>query len=181
MRVISGEYGGRPLKAVLGDQTRPTTDKVKEAVFHMIGPYFEGGRVLDLYSGSGSLGIEAVSRGMDEAVLVDMSHKAIKTINENIKMTKEPEKFTVLKKKDRQAIVELETRAKEFDLIILDPPYAAQEILSIISDLEKHSLINSNAIILCETDKSVNLPDHFERFEMIKQKHYGMTQITVYQ
>ena len=71
MRVVAGNYGGRPLKTLAGKTTRPTTDKVKGAIFNMIGPYFEGGRVLDLFSGSGSLAIEAVSRGMDNAVMVE--------------------------------------------------------------------------------------------------------------
>lgn len=181
MRVISGEYGGRPLKAVPGNKTRPTTDKIKEAVFHILGPYFDGGSVLDLYSGSGSLGIEAVSRGMDEAVLVDMNYKAIKVINENIEITKEPEKFIVLKKKDHQAILELKEQNKTFNLVLLDPPYATQEITSIIENLNKQSLLRSNAMIMCETDKLVELPSHLSDLEMIKEKLYGTTKITVYQ
>lgn len=71
MRVVAGEFGGRKLKTLTGSNTRPTTDKVKGAIFNMIGPYFDGGNALDLFSGSGSLGIEAVSRGMDQAVLVE--------------------------------------------------------------------------------------------------------------
>lgn len=181
MRVISGEYGGRPLKAVPGNKTRPTTDKIKEAVFHILGPYFDGGSALDLYSGSGSLGIEAVSRGMDEAVLVDVNYKAIKVINENVEMTKEPEKFIVLKKKDHQAIVELESQGKKFDLVLLDPPYATQEIISIIEMLNKRSLLRSNVVIMCETDKAVELPSHLANVKMVKQKIYGTTKITVYQ
>ncbi|WP_080146245.1 16S rRNA (guanine(966)-N(2))-methyltransferase RsmD [Marinilactibacillus piezotolerans] len=181
MRVISGEYGGRRLKAVPGDSTRPTTDKIKEAVFHMIGPYFDGGNVLDLYSGSGSLGIEAVSRGMDHAVLVDSNYKAIQIIKENIQMTKEPDKFTVLKKKDRQALAELESKGTAFDLILLDPPYALQEISDIINELSSKKLISPKALILCETDKSIELPQRSAGMEVIKEKVYGTTKITVYE
>ncbi|WP_208558687.1 16S rRNA (guanine(966)-N(2))-methyltransferase RsmD [Marinilactibacillus kalidii] len=180
MRVISGEYGGRPLKAVPGTTTRPTTDKIKESVFHMIGPYFDGGRVLDLYAGSGSLGIEAVSRGMDSAVLVDSNFKAINIIQENVSMTKEPEKFIVYKKKDRQAIVELESKHSVFNLVILDPPYALQEIESIIKSLETSHLINEHSMILCETDKDTILPNSVGLFSVTKEKVYGMTRITVY-
>lgn len=97
MRVVSGNYGGRPLKTLAGKTTRPTTDKVKGAIFNMIGPYFEGGRVLDLFAGSGSLAIEAISRGMDHALLVEKDRAAQQVILENIKMTKEPEKFQLLK------------------------------------------------------------------------------------
>ena len=84
MRIIAGEFGGRRLKAVPGMKTRPTTDKIKESMFNIIGPYFDGGRALDLFAGSGGLSIEAVSRGVDQAVLIDRQYQAIKTIKENI-------------------------------------------------------------------------------------------------
>src|SRR5699024_10406332 len=96
MRIISGTYGGRPLESLPGQNTRPTGDKLKETLFNIIGPYFSGGKVLDLYAGSGALGIEAVSRGMDEAVLVDNNHTAVNVIKENINITKESFKFDVL-------------------------------------------------------------------------------------
>lgn len=88
MRIIAGEYGGRRLKAVPGMKTRPTTDKVKEAMFNMIGPYFNGGKSLDLFAGSGGLSIEAVSRGITTATLIDHQYQAIKTIRDNIAVTK---------------------------------------------------------------------------------------------
>lgn len=87
MRVISGTAKGRPLKAVPGTGTRPTTDKVKEAVFSMIGPYFDGGVVLDLFAGSGGLGIESLSRGSDKAVFIDLEPKSIEMIRANLKAT----------------------------------------------------------------------------------------------
>ncbi|WP_044774376.1 RsmD family RNA methyltransferase, partial [Streptococcus suis] len=87
MRIVSGSYGGRPLKTLDGKTTRPTSDKVRGAMFNMIGPYFEGGRVLDLYAGSGGLSIEAISRGMESAVLVERDRRAQAIIRENIAMT----------------------------------------------------------------------------------------------
>ncbi|HCE12945.1 MAG TPA: 16S rRNA (guanine(966)-N(2))-methyltransferase RsmD, partial [Enterococcus sp.] len=97
MRIVAGDFGGRRLKSLAGDNTRPTTDKVKGAIFNMLGQYLAGGEVLDLFSGSGGLAIEAVSRGADHAVCVDRSFPAVKIIRENIAVTKQPEKFTVLK------------------------------------------------------------------------------------
>ena len=76
MKIVSGTYGGRPLKTLEGKTTRPTSDKVRGAMFNMIGPYFDGGRVLDLYAGSGGLSIEAISRGMEQAVLVEKDRRA---------------------------------------------------------------------------------------------------------
>ena len=96
MRVVAGEFGGRRLKAVPGMKTRPTTDKVKESMFNIIGPYLNGGNVLDLFGGSGGLSIEAVSRGADSATLIDRQYQAIKTINENIEVTKSKENSVFL-------------------------------------------------------------------------------------
>ncbi|RBN41004.1 16S rRNA (guanine(966)-N(2))-methyltransferase RsmD, partial [Priestia megaterium] len=84
MRVVAGLYKGHALKAVPGYSTRPTTDKVKEAIFNMIGPFFEGGTALDLFGGSGGLGIEALSRGIDKVIFVDRDGKAIQTIKANL-------------------------------------------------------------------------------------------------
>ena len=119
MKIISGIYGGRPLKTLEGKTTRPTSDKVRGAIFNMIGPYFEGGRVLDLYAGSGGLSIEAVSRGMSSAVLVERDRKAQTIVAENIQMTKEVGKFQLLKMDAERA---LEQVSGEFDLVFLDPP-----------------------------------------------------------
>ena len=112
MKIVSGIYGGRPLKTLEGKTTRPTSDKVRGAIFNMIGPYFEGGRVLDLYAGSGGLSIEAVSRGMSSAVLVERDRKAQAIVSENIQMTKEVGKFQLLKMDAERA---LEQVSGEFD------------------------------------------------------------------
>lgn len=114
MRIVSGIYGGRPLKTLDGKVTRPTSDKVRGAMFNMIGPYFEGGRVLDLYAGSGGLSIEAISRGMNQAVLVERDRKAQAVIKENIQMTKDSDKFQLLQMDARQALV---TLSGTFDLV----------------------------------------------------------------
>lgn len=122
---------GRPLKTLEGKTTRPTSDKVRGAIFNMIGPYFEVGRVLDLYAGSGGLSIEAVSRGMSSAVLVERDRKAQTIVAENIQMTKEVGKFQLLKMDAERA---LEQVSGEFDLVFLDPPYAKEQI---VADIEK--------------------------------------------
>lgn len=181
MRVISGEYGGRPLKAVKGNNTRPTTDKIKESLFQMIGPYFEGGKVLDLYAGSGALGIEAVSRGMDEAVLIDRNPQAITVIRENIKMTKEEDKFTFIKSSDKQAISQLSSKGIMFDLVFLDPPYADQEVATIIQSLLDYNLLNETAVIVCETDKDSHLNLNSSELNLFKEKVYGQTKLSLFE
>ena len=180
MRIVSGEFGGRPLKAVPGDATRPTTDKVKEAIFSMIGPYFDGGRSLDLYAGSGGLSIEGVSRGLDEAVLVDRQFAAIKTINDNIAITKTPEKSTVIESTADAAIQRL-MGSQPFDVLYFDPPYAKQMIVADLEKLLAANLIAPEALIVAETDQNANLPEDLPNFEFLKEKDYGITVVKLYQ
>jgi 16S rRNA (guanine966-N2)-methyltransferase len=180
MRVISGEYRGRKLKSLTGDNTRPTSDKVKESIFNMIGPYFEDGMVLDLFAGSGGLAIEAISRGMTLAVCVDRNYQAMKVIQENIKITKNPQKFETLKMDANQAIKRLSLEKRSFDLIFLDPPYARQEIVDQIEKMIEGHLLNERATIVCETDKSVELPETILNLTQIRRQVYGTSAVTIY-
>ncbi|EGO2527872.1 TPA: 16S rRNA (guanine(966)-N(2))-methyltransferase RsmD [Enterococcus faecalis] len=180
MRVISGEYGGRRLKALDGDNTRPTTDKVKESIFNMIGPYFEGGMALDLYSGSGGLAIEAVSRGMDKSICIEKNFAALKVIKENIAITKEPEKFEVRKMDANRALEQFYEEKLQFDLVLLDPPYAKQEIVSQLEKMLERQLLTNEAVIVCETDKTVKLPETIGTLEKTRETVYGITQVTIY-
>lgn len=177
MRVVAGKYGGRPLKTLAGKTTRPTTDKVKGAIFNMIGPYFDGGRVLDLYAGSGSLAIEAISRGMASAILVEKDRRAQAIINQNLKMTREEERFELLKMEANQS---LERITGHFDLVLLDPPYAKEQIVTDIEKMAERELLINDALIVCETDKSVDLPEEIAGLGIWKQKIYGISKVTVY-
>ena len=143
----------------------------------MIGPYFEGGRVLDLYAGSGGLSIEAVSRGMVSAVLVERERKAQAVIAENINMTKEASKFQLLKMEADRA---LEQVKGPFDLIFLDPPYAKEQIVADIEKMAERNLFSQEVIVVCETDKSVELPEEIACLGIWKEKIYGISKVTVY-
>jgi 16S rRNA (guanine966-N2)-methyltransferase len=180
MRVVAGDYRGRKLKSLSGDNTRPTTDKVKESIFNMIGPYLDGGRVLDLFAGSGGLAIEAVSRGADHAVCVDRSYPAIKIIRENIAITKQPEKFSVLKMDVKAALKEFIAEQQQFDYIFLDPPYAKQELLSQLEQMIQEQIITEGAIIVCETAKEVELPETIGTLSQQRRQVYGITAVTIY-
>ncbi|MGT2785768.1 16S rRNA (guanine(966)-N(2))-methyltransferase RsmD [Streptococcus merionis] len=177
MRIVSGQYGGRPLKTLAGKTTRPTSDKVRGAMFNMIGPYFDGGRVLDLYAGSGGLAIEAVSRGMSQAILVEKDRQAQAVIAENIAMTQEAGKFTLLKMEDRHALQQV---SGQFELVFLDPPYAKEAIVDVIKNLDQRDLLSSDVMVVCETDKSVDLPEEIGSLGIWKQKTYGISKVTVY-
>ena len=177
MKIVSGIYGGRPLKTLEGKTTRPTSDKVRGAIFNMIGSYFEGGRVLDLYAGSGGLSIEAVSRGMSSAVLVERERKAQAIVAENIQMTKEVGKFELLKMDAERA---LEQVSGEFDLIFLDPPYAKEQIVADIEKMDEKELFSEDVMVVCETDKAVELPEEIACLGIWKEKIYGISKVTVY-
>ena len=143
----------------------------------MIGPYFEGGRVLDLYAGSGGLSIEAISRGMSRAVLVERERKAQAVIAENIQMTKEVSKFQLLKMESDRA---LEQVGGTFDLVFLDPPYAKEQIVADIEKMAERNLFSQEVMVVCETDKSVELPEEIACLGIWKEKIYGISKVTVY-
>ena len=143
----------------------------------MIGPYFEGGRVLDLYAGSGGLSIEAVSRGMSSAVLVERDRKAQAVIAENINMTKEISKFQLLKMEADRA---LEQVGGTFDLVFLDPPYAKEQIVADIEKMAERNPFSQEIMVVCETDKSVELPEEIACLGIWKEKIYGISKVTVY-
>ncbi|MDR1568407.1 MAG: 16S rRNA (guanine(966)-N(2))-methyltransferase RsmD [Streptococcaceae bacterium] len=179
MRIISGEYGGRRLRALDGDNTRPTTDKVKESIFNLIGPYFDGGVCLDLFAGSGALAIEAVSRGMNQAILIEKSAKAIQVIKHNVALTKEDKKFQVLRTTANQYLTAFSEDFK-FSLVLMDPPYNLQEIESQIEKLQAADMLSQDCLIVCETAAQVALSDVGE-FSVIKRRVYGATAVTIYQ
>ena len=180
VRVVSGICKGRPLKAVPGNTTRPTTDKVKEALFNMIGPYFEGGIGLDLFAGSGGLGLEALSRGMEKVIFIDREPKAIQVIHENIKACKFEENTEVYRNDADRALRALIKREICFDYIFLDPPYKKQQIVSLMEKMDKQDIVKSDGIVVCEHSFDVVLPEKVGRFTEIKHEQYGMIAVTIY-
>ena len=181
MRIIAGKYRSLPLEAVKGNNTRPTTDKIKEAVFNSIGPYFDGGRMLDLYAGSGSVGLECISRGIEHAVFVDKSYDAISTIKKNIAFVKVPSQCTVLKMDAMMAVKRLATEGKKFDLVYLDPPYAHEQNEKIMSALCELDLLNEDAIVVVESLKEDVFSDEVGHLHKYKEALYGITRISYYE
>lgn len=182
MRVVAGRYGSRPLKPVPGLNTRPTTDKIKEAIFSSLGGFFDGGLCLDFYGGSGALAIEAVSRGIDRAVLTEKYRPALKTIEQNIAMTKEEDRFTVLAGDNRKSLQSLKVSEADlvFDLVLLDPPYAKQKLVEDMEWLLAQGLIGPETTIVCETDDVTDLPEVIAGYQRYQHKRYGQTQIHFY-
>ncbi|GGA83768.1 16S rRNA (guanine(966)-N(2))-methyltransferase RsmD [Ornithinibacillus halotolerans] len=182
MRVVAGIHKGRQLKAVPGNNTRPTTDKVKEAVFQIMGPFFDGGTALDLFAGSGSLGIEALSRGMDSCIFVDKHPKAIQTIKENTSLLRLDSHVEIFRTDAYRALHAASKRELRFDLIFLDPPYNKVSYTELIGVIMKEQLLNENGIIYCEHDLRDALPEEISGLAIIKHLNYGGTiGVTIYQ
>lgn len=175
MRVIAGEMKGRQLKAVPGMNTRPTSDKIKEAIFHKIGPFFDGGSCLDLFAGSGSLGIEAISRGMDKAILIDKSGQAIQTIYKNIELLGITNKIEVYRNDAIRALDILERKGRQFELIMLDPPYEQVNYNDLLGKLVTSNILLAGGIIYCEHGAKLQPVIENQSFEIIYTKVYNRT------
>lgn len=180
MRVISGKAGGRILKAVPGMGTRPTTDKVKEAVFSMIGPYFEGGVAIDLFAGTGGLGIEALSRGMDRAIFTDCERKSVEIVRENLRITGLEQQAEVYRNDAFRALKALAKRNVQADLIFLDPPYRLEIIEELLLKIGEYRLAREGAVAVAEQDASRLLPERIGSFERLRRSDYGETAIHLY-
>ena len=168
MKVISGKYKGRNIEGFTIDGTRPTMDRVKESLFAMIQSYLDDSNVLDLFSGSGNLGIEALSEGAKSIVLVDSNYKAIKVIENNLKNIGITE-AKVLNMDYKKAIEILD---EKFDIIFLDPPYKTNYIEESIKLITKYNLLKDNGIIVCESD-NIDRIVYGEEYTCIKDKKYG--------
>lgn len=176
MRIISGEFRGLRLESPDGIDTRPTLDRVKEAVFSMIMPYLIDASVLDLFAGSGAIGLEALSRGAEKAVFVDKNKKAVECINRNISAAKVGDKSVVYTK---DAVSYLESCKDKFDLIFLDPPYFEGFYSTVIRLIEEKGLLKENGIIIVEWDFENGFTDDLGNFNLLKEKKYGRVGISV--
>lgn len=181
MRIIAGTCKGRHIKPVPGMSTRPTTDKVREAIYNMVGPFFEGGRALDLYGGSGALGIEALSRGMETCIFVDRDNKAIETIKWNLDQTDFSKSAEVFRNDSKRALKALLKRELTFDLVLLDPPYHKEKIVEDMDKIVTYNLLNEGAKVVVEHLKEVELPEELVGLELTRKETYsGKTTISIY-
>ena len=177
MRVITGKARGVQLKTPEGMLTRPTTDRVKEALFSIIHFEIPGARVLDLFGGTGQLGIEALSRGAKRAVFVDAQENACRLIKENLNRTKFQQEGQVV----RSDYLQYLNRCRErFDIILLDPPYAEVFLENALKRITEIDILESNGIIVTERPVGKELPWEFEGYTRSKDYKYGNTLLTVY-
>ena len=176
MRVISGSVRGRKLMQPENGAVRPTTDKVKESLFNIIQFDLEGSRVLDLFSGTGQLGIEALSRGASSAVFVDQSERSLKLVRANLKHTELSDRAEVY----REDAIAFLSRGRKFDIIFLDPPYATAFVEKALLTINEFDILNDDGIIICETEADKQLPEPSFPYKKGREYKYGRIKISLY-
>ena len=176
MRVITGTARGRRLNELKGSDTRPTTDRVKEGMFNIIQFDIEGRRVLDLFAGTGQLGIECLSRGARSATFVDQRSDAVRLIRENLKLTQLEERATVLLADYAAAL----SAGEQYDLIFLDPPYESKLLERSLQMISQFDIPREHGIIVCESSLEKELPALSSPYSKYREYRYGKIKITVY-
>ena len=174
MRIVAGKYKNKTINAPSGLHTRPTLDKTRESIFNIIAPYIFDSNVLDIFSGSGALAIEALSRGAKMITLIDNDDNAIKVINENISSIKENSRAIIIK--DDYKVIS--TLNEKYDVILLDPPYNLNVFDEIFSIIKEKQLLNDYGVIVFESDANHVLKDNYEGFKL-KNYKYGIAHVSV--
>lgn len=177
MRVITGTARGRRLKELVGMETRPTTDRVKEGMFSIIQFEIEGRTVLDLFAGTGQLGIEALSRGAKHAVFVDSRNEAVKLVRDNLAVTKLTDKAQVICGDSQQFI---RGHHGKFDLIFLDPPYGSGLLELALEQIASFDILAPHGIIVAESAVDQTLPELPPPYQMYRTYRYGKIGLIIY-
>lgn len=176
MRVISGSARGLKLKAPEGMNTRPTTDRIKESLFNIIASELYDISFLDLFSGSGGIGIEALSRGAESAVFVDSSRESIDIIKDNIKRAKFDERSTVLKSDALSALNQLGNKGSKFDIIFMDPPYSKGFVEPVLEAVVRYELLKAKGFIIVE--QAIDEPEiRASKLQIFRVKEYKTTKM----
>ena len=170
MRVITGTARGRRLKELEGMETRPTTDRVKEGIFNIIQFDVEGRRVLDLFAGTGQLGIEALSRGAAAATCVEQRRDAVALVRDNLKTTGLSDKGRVV---NGDALAFLGSCGEKYDLVFIDPPYAANLWESALEAISRFDILSNHGIIICESPLDQELPQMAAPYFLHRTYRYG--------
>ena len=177
MRVITGKARGVQLKTPEGMKTRPTSDRVKEALFSIIQFDIPGAKVLDLFGGTGQIGIEALSRGAASAIFVDAAEPACNLIRENLKRTKLEQQGRVIRS---DYLDYLKRNREQFDIIFLDPPYAEVFLENALKYITEIDILQTNGIIVTERPLDKDLPWEYKGYQRSRDYKYGKTLLTVY-
>jgi len=179
MKVISGTLKGRNIEGYNIDGTRPTMDRVKESLFGMIQDYIKGSIVLDLFAGSGQLGIEAISNGAKLCYFIDNNNEVIKTLNKNISNLKIKDNSKIILSDWKKFLNDSANSNIKFNLIFIDPPYDYDVYEKILEKVSSLNLLNSNGLIILE-HHNLNLKNKYNNLTLYKQKKYGNKSVNIY-
>jgi len=172
---------GRRLASFKGLEIRPTSDRVREAIFDILGHHLRGEKVLDLFAGTGSLGIEALSRGATWALFIDHSPKAIELMGKNLKLCGLETEGVVLRKDLLKGFPRRHRLLEEkVDLVFVDPPYRKGILLPVLEELSQLNMLGSPATVVAQSEQREVLPPRVSSLDMVKSRIYGETRITLY-
>lgn len=177
MRIITGDYRGRRLHAPVDDKIRPTTDKVKEALFSILTEEIYDSNVLDLFAGTGSLGLEALSRGAKHCWFGDNSRESLRLLKENIAHCQANDKATVLAGDFRKVLGRIH---EKMDIILLDPPYNQDMLPVCFEQIETCDVLAEGGIVVAEHRKEEILPEHMGNLKKVKERTYGTVALSIY-
>lgn len=181
MRIISGINKGKKLYAPEGMAVRPTSDKIKEAIFNIIGPIDENSRVLDLFAGSGSVGIEFLARGAKECYFVDTSHKSLNFVRKNLELCNFNNKSKIINNDYQKAISNFSQQNIKFDFIFADPPYNLYCCQNIINKVAENNILEKDGLLIIESDISEKVIESNDSVMLkYKEKEYGRTRISIF-
>lgn len=181
MRITGGILKGRRLATLRGLEIRPTSDMVREAIFNLIGQDVSGARVLDLFAGTGSLGIEALSRGAARVIFIDRSVKALRLIRKNLEACGMYKHGRLVRKDLAKGLPKGYLLAKEkMDLVLIDPPYGKGLILPLLRELLLRGTLSAGCVVVAESAKDEVLPEAVEKLRLVKARVYGRTKINVF-
>jgi 16S rRNA (guanine966-N2)-methyltransferase len=181
MRVTGGMVRGRRLASVQGQDIRPTSDKVREAIFSLLGQDVSDTKVLDLFAGTGSLGIEALSRGAQWVLFIDSSQRAVRLIRQNLERCGLSGRGFILKKDLNKGLPWRNPLLKEkMDLVFMDPPYRKGMIAPLLEALSERQVLSSLSVVVAETSKTERLPHHVGELRLVKERRYGDTRIHIF-
>ena len=181
MRITGGQLKGRLLVSPRGLGIRPTSDRVREAIFNIIGQDLHGLKVLDLFAGTGVLGLETLSRGASSVVFADISLQSIKLIRKNLALCEHQDSGVIIRRDLRNGIRRMHILSKQVcDLVFLDPPYGKNFIPLLLSELSTMDILSNRSRVVAESSKTEILPVSFETLERVDTRSYGDTKISVY-
>jgi 16S rRNA (guanine(966)-N(2))-methyltransferase RsmD len=182
MRIVAGTAKGRALAGPksTSQHIRPTADRVRETIFNVLGQWLEGQKVLDLYAGTGALGLESVSRGAVRAVLVDSDREALELCRANTEALGFGAQVEVLAQKVDRGLETLGRRGERFDLIFADPPYAARVVETVLEGLARHGVLAPGGTVVIEHDKRESAPESHAGFTREDQRRFGDTLVSLF-